>query len=371
MTEEDALLAASKTDSAARMVYADWLDEHDRPIDAATQRVLAEPAEDRHRLNFADAHEQFGSIQRARFVRLQVEHATIDPNTLTSPSHSKNRDSRCPCRWCQIDRETLNIGLNSKEKWAPEKWVCKFAHYPRNYDTPTAYFARGFACRASCTPKEWFEWSDDLTAAHPIQHVWFTVPPVATAELINDGISYGIHGFNKTYRLSEVFDRLKQDGRITIPSWDRRVLREDEVELGVLTLAYPGVTFSWETLDEEAHVPCGETTVPASGWTVERRHREVLPDLLDYSYLPGMFKPAGVIEQLLLSLTYRPTAFSVPPRIGDTFGPVNGRGRGTTNGAGYRIHRAIVRNVTMTMNVNAPGLITVEAVSAGVVDHAV
>lgn len=366
ITEESALRAAAITDPSARLALADWLDEHDCPIDAATQRVLAEPADDRHRLNFADAHERVGSIQRARFVRLQVEHAAIDPNTLTSPNHVKNRDPHCPCRWCQIDRETLEINLAVDGNWVPKGWHCKFAHYRTLYERPTAYFARGFACRASCTPAEWFTNSDDLTAAHPIQAVWFTAPPVAHVEL-RDTLIYGIRGFDKTYPLPEVFEQLKREGRLAIPaSVVLRALREGEAQIGVLSLAYPGVTFAWDVIGGEVeHVVCGETTVPASGWLVEVQSREVRLDSLDYSYSPAaLYHPQGYVEQILLSLTYQPTAFALPPRMGDTFGPVNGRGH-IGDGAGYRVHRAIVRNVTMRTN----GLLTVEAVSAGAVNR--
>lgn len=44
MTDEDALTAAvlaEPGDNTARLVYADWLDEHDRPVDAAVQRCCA------------------------------------------------------------------------------------------------------------------------------------------------------------------------------------------------------------------------------------------------------------------------------------------------------------------------------------------
>lgn len=49
MSDETAFRAALKadpTDRTTRLVFADWLDEHDRAREAALQRVLAVPESD-------------------------------------------------------------------------------------------------------------------------------------------------------------------------------------------------------------------------------------------------------------------------------------------------------------------------------------
>lgn len=61
MSEESAFLEALAHNPAgdtARLVYADWLEEHERPVDAALQRVLACPGDDGMRLAFAAAVEE-------------------------------------------------------------------------------------------------------------------------------------------------------------------------------------------------------------------------------------------------------------------------------------------------------------------------
>lgn len=81
MSDESALLAAIRAnpaDRTARLVYADWLDDRGRHVDAARERVLAEPDEDAHRLAFAAACEAAGDVERAEFVRVQVELARLE-----------------------------------------------------------------------------------------------------------------------------------------------------------------------------------------------------------------------------------------------------------------------------------------------------
>lgn len=111
MTDEAAFrtaIAASPTDATTRLVFADWLDEHARPRDAALQRVLAQPASDEMRLAFAAVcereadqlvarataigprgellvpkagkfHSATGPRDRAEFIRVQVELAESKP----------------------------------------------------------------------------------------------------------------------------------------------------------------------------------------------------------------------------------------------------------------------------------------------------
>ena len=84
MSEESAFLAtleASPNDATTRLVYADWLDERDRHIDAALQRVLACPDDDGLRLRHADAVEGTDAAW-AEFVRVQVELARMPPEPI-------------------------------------------------------------------------------------------------------------------------------------------------------------------------------------------------------------------------------------------------------------------------------------------------
>src|SRR5262245_34565870 len=52
------LLRRNPFDVATRLIYADWLADRERFLDAALQRVLAEPEKDEHRMLFAEASER-------------------------------------------------------------------------------------------------------------------------------------------------------------------------------------------------------------------------------------------------------------------------------------------------------------------------
>ncbi|AMV27653.1 hypothetical protein VT84_24850 [Gemmata sp. SH-PL17] len=82
MSDELALRAAvacAPLERTPRLVYADWLDEHDRPLDGALQRILAEPERDDHRSAYADVCTRIGDGPRAEFVRVQLALANLTP----------------------------------------------------------------------------------------------------------------------------------------------------------------------------------------------------------------------------------------------------------------------------------------------------
>jgi uncharacterized protein (TIGR02996 family) len=78
-TEESfrATIGADPLDATTRLVYADWLDEHGNPVDAARQRVCADPADDQKRLALAAAYEAEGDAERAEFVRTHVAQGVL------------------------------------------------------------------------------------------------------------------------------------------------------------------------------------------------------------------------------------------------------------------------------------------------------
>jgi uncharacterized protein (TIGR02996 family) len=59
-------IRADPKEKTNRLVYADWLEEHDLQAEAQEQRVIAEPEKDEHRLAFADA------VEVKRLVRCDV-----------------------------------------------------------------------------------------------------------------------------------------------------------------------------------------------------------------------------------------------------------------------------------------------------------
>ncbi|VTR94549.1 unnamed protein product [Gemmata massiliana] len=82
MSDEPALrsaIASAPLERTPRLVYADWLDEHDRPLDGALQRILAEPERDDYRSAYADVCAQLGDGLRAEFIRVQLALASLMP----------------------------------------------------------------------------------------------------------------------------------------------------------------------------------------------------------------------------------------------------------------------------------------------------
>lgn len=63
---------------ATRMVFADWLDDQGRELDAARQRVLGEPRLDSHRLTFADILWRTDRKKWAAFIRFQLRQKLTD-----------------------------------------------------------------------------------------------------------------------------------------------------------------------------------------------------------------------------------------------------------------------------------------------------
>ena len=99
VTDDESFLAAIKAapdDDTARLVYADYCDERDRPDDAADQRlavalraVRVDPYDDGPRLVYAEIAARYGRTDRAELVRLQIEIASIKPiGVITRPIFS-------------------------------------------------------------------------------------------------------------------------------------------------------------------------------------------------------------------------------------------------------------------------------------------
>jgi uncharacterized protein (TIGR02996 family) len=73
-------ILADPLNDTTRLVFADWLEEHDEPNRACYQRlevakrdVLREPQSDEARLRYAGICESHGEVERAQFIRAQLE----------------------------------------------------------------------------------------------------------------------------------------------------------------------------------------------------------------------------------------------------------------------------------------------------------
>ncbi|MBP3955495.1 TIGR02996 domain-containing protein [Gemmata sp. G18] len=197
MNDETAFLDAIEAqpqDPTARLVYADWLDEHDRPLDGALERVLAEPERDDLRLVYASVCEQLGDSARAEFVRAQCqleghpqcgeERDCANANS-DKPKHLQRWCSHCApvadlrakefdsfraknCCW-----EWTSVG-EAGHSWAynlRERFVTLFS---TSATSVTCFFSRGFVETITCSAASWLLREEVIRATHPVRAVNLT-----------------------------------------------------------------------------------------------------------------------------------------------------------------------------------------------------
>lgn len=253
MTDEDALTLAARSCPTARLAYADFLDEQSRPLDAALQRVLAEPECDRHRLDYATACEGVGDAARAEFIRVQVE---LSANSLFDPAfrHRSLELRGLERRLLKAvpkrhDSYWLNINV---ELWAPrpfgDDWVQKFGWQPpramayqdggyigyqidgatissSKSDGPYSMtFRRGFVESVSCTAADWLKDGDALCEVTPVREVKLTTfPRISDRWMYYGGTVYSKIGGKKLH-----------------VDWSKYHMHREK---GLLAHDWPGVTF--------------------------------------------------------------------------------------------------------------------------------
>ncbi len=235
MTDETALLAAAQTDSTARLVYADCLDERGKPLEAALQRVLAEPHEDRHRLDYAAVCERNGDSERAEFIRNQVWlWANPACGSCTGPEWSAGK----PCVECKQREERR--GATALQLFARVMWI----HFVgaatdiipdgARWDDHT-HFARGFIDEVTCTAADWLAHGDAIRAQHPLVAVTLTTLFGATDMSSEDGEWW----FTSTpdHKMRNVEYNLKV-------SELERSKASSPARLAALVCRWPGVTFT-------------------------------------------------------------------------------------------------------------------------------
>lgn len=198
VTDESFLLqslAADPVGDTARLVYADWLDEHDRPVEAALQRVLGEPGSDVRRLEYAEACERrnmSGDAARAEFVRVQVERSRT-----TDADHASGRPCKDrACRACYLrrrERELLPVNGRHARAWFDGPWWesepgggsaligsivypgMAGAHEPQSRIRHR--FVRGFVESVTCSAADWVAHGDTIRARQPVRLVVLTSLP--------------------------------------------------------------------------------------------------------------------------------------------------------------------------------------------------
>ncbi len=216
MTDRQAfktLLRETPDDASTRMVYADWLQENSFEVEAALQRVIADPASDDMRLAYADAVESVDP-DRAEFIRVQVELART-PQYFQRESKHKLLDQVSPGQyrvdsnlpsatsvrftmagseltakyeelnpaWLLLNNRSQQLLRGLYEDSSPTwKWIgCCRGLIPKDgtwrYWHDHVHFNRGFVSRVSCDPADWFAVGDLLRESHPVTDVSLTTSP--------------------------------------------------------------------------------------------------------------------------------------------------------------------------------------------------
>lgn len=272
MTDLESMFRAvvnNPTDTTIRLAYADMLDEHGRPVDAALHRVIAQPDRDDLRLAYADAVDATPVVcrycsgegcsqhghgadfarrcdgsgrvidrERAEFVRVQVELAStpepeyktigsvIPDDTAvyrwgTCPACVKTRPGRCRYHTLVLRaNEMRSLDFTSERAVFGDTTDV----YERRWD-----FHRGFVRRVVMHFADWVR-HPDLRHEHPLE----------TVELLD----------RPAMESRRSPDRWADDVRIVSGNWhSANLVANRAAEFGgdwsraLLDLEYPGLSF--------------------------------------------------------------------------------------------------------------------------------
>ena len=160
---------------------------------ALLKQILANPHDDVVRLVYADYLEEHGERERAEFIRVQIEYASNPCSVLSRFQSHAPSPANGPCAGCvrvsELRKREVELTLQAVGQWwmseVPQKWMVKFDRDRMPYDRPTLYYARGFACRASCPAADWLKHADAIRERHPVTRVVLTTMPTAHVPEVN------------------------------------------------------------------------------------------------------------------------------------------------------------------------------------------
>lgn len=199
--------------SKAGFVWAD----NGFAIEAALQRVLAEPDEGRHRLAYADAVEGTDP-ERAEFVRVQVELAGIDtaadaPGRLvrqiadrigSPPVCVLVEDEGRYRRLRRRERELLGVPASDRLS-RPIHFSgvpcmrCNW-HVPIPHGGFSWMFRKGFVDWINCSAADFFRHAEAITDATPLREVRLTTWPECNAVRVGDYVGLQFVGRETKHR---------------------------------------------------------------------------------------------------------------------------------------------------------------------------
>jgi len=136
---------------------------------AFLRAICAEPGDDTPRLVFADWLQEHDRPERAEFIRVQVELARTECPHLCTPE-------RCVCERHGLRRREREL-LGHGHGWDPRANWAKWAGFVPADDRAGVKYARGFIWQTTLSAADWLTHADALTAAHPVERVTLTDDP--------------------------------------------------------------------------------------------------------------------------------------------------------------------------------------------------
>lgn len=136
------------------------------PLDELLVDICENPEDIGLRLIYADALEEVGEVERAEFIRVQVEEYGLVCSCLPPVKHMK-------CRKCSLLIRARELLLVNCREWCPyytsengyeiilsERWFYT--------GTPACDFRRGFVERIVCSMGQWMRYGRQLVKEQPV-----------------------------------------------------------------------------------------------------------------------------------------------------------------------------------------------------------
>ncbi len=144
--------------------------------------IIAAPDDDLPRLIFADWLDEHDDGERAEFIRVQCELARL-PNALHYHAFS---GKRCRCSFCILERRERKLSICHCGPWLqrelsvpnPGPWIeTGQVRYTSQRKPDTEFiFRRGFVESVTCTAADWLRHHAAIRAATPLRRAVLTTP---------------------------------------------------------------------------------------------------------------------------------------------------------------------------------------------------
>lgn len=168
-------ILADPLDDTNRLVFADWLEEHDEPNRACYQRlevakrdVLREPQNDEARLRYADAAETMGWKDMAELVRVQVGLSQIPNSDYSTPSIRRKLE--------RLQERQSNILMTAYRSGMPvEQWQ-GILDRDHPFFEIVGTWRRGFIHSITLSAEQAETYLDEVLEEQPVQEVTLSTP---------------------------------------------------------------------------------------------------------------------------------------------------------------------------------------------------